>query len=357
MNKDIDKNSKMLFSRGKVALGLSGGVDSSVAALLLKQAGYDVTGVFMQCWDFKADGCRADEDRDFAVRVAGHLGIRFEQLDFRDQYKSKVIKYFYSEYEKGRTPNPDVMCNREIKFGIFYDWAVKNGFDKVATGHYARVINEQLYAAVDVNKDQSYFLYRIKKELFKNILFPLGDLTKKDVRKLALENALPTATRPESMGICFIGEVAIKEFLKKQIAPKLGVVKDASGNAVGEHDGAWYFTVGQRHGFRLNKYYGHPMYVLHKDVVTNEIIVGAEDAAMVSKMVITDLNWFAPDNTVEFAALVRIRHLGKLHPALVTKQENGDLAVSFKVPVFGVAPGQSAVVYNDDLVIVGGTIV
>ena len=207
----------------KIAVGLSGGVDSSVAAYLLKKRGHDVVGVHMQCWDQRGDGCAADEDRADAAEVAGILGIKFEVLNFVDTYKNKVIKYFYSEYEKGRTPNPDVMCNKEIKFGLFLDWAVKAGFDYVATGHYAGILNTtgdvggiyKLLKGVDSSKDQSYFLYLLGQEQLSKTLFPVGDKTKKDVRSIAKEAGLPTHSKPDSVGICFIGDIDVKEFLKQ----------------------------------------------------------------------------------------------------------------------------------------------
>lgn len=268
----------------KVAVGLSGGVDSSVAALLLKEQGYEVTGVYMKCWDVKEDGCAADEDKAYAVQTAIKLGIEYETLDFKKEYKKKVISYFYDEYKKGRTPNPDVMCNREIKFGIFYKWAMENGFDFVATGHYARVEEQggefKLLKGIDSSKDQSYFLYTLKSDILKHVLFPVGGLKKSEVRKLAKKNNLPSAQRPESMGICFIGEVNIRNFLEKEIKHLKGKVLDVAGNVIGEHDGAEFFTVGQRHGFKLEKYHGEPMYVVGKNTEKNELTVGTEKETM-----------------------------------------------------------------------------
>src|SRR3972149_909916 len=217
----------------RVAVGLSGGVDSAVSAHLLKEQGYDVTGVYMQCWDSKADGCRADEDRAEALKVAEHLGIPFKHLDFIKEYKAKVIDYFYCEYEAGRTPNPDVLCNKEIKFGMFLDWALENGFEKVATGHYARVENSaggySLLKGVDETKDQSYFLYLLGQEQLSKTIFPVGEMTKAEVRKLAKSSKLPNSDRPDSVGICFIGEVDIRDFLKKKIKTSPGNVLKQSG--------------------------------------------------------------------------------------------------------------------------------
>jgi tRNA-uridine 2-sulfurtransferase len=346
----------------KVALGMSGGVDSSVAAYLLLKQGYEVTGVFMECWDAKADGCKADEDRAYAVRTAGQLGIPFEHLDFKADYKAKVMNYFYVEYLSGRTPNPDVICNKEIKFGLFYDWAMARKFDYVATGHYARVRKNndiyELLKGLDPKKDQSYFLYLLGQNQLEHTLFPVGSIHKSKIRELAMHLQLPSAERPDSMGICFIGNVDIKEFLQKQIEPKVGHVLDSAGNVIGQHEGAWFYTIGQRHGFGLTKYFGHPMYVLAKNVVTNTLTVGPESSAYTQEFSIEKPHWIAENpiaksNTIN--SEVRIRHLGALHRAKVTADNDG-LYVKLDKPIFAVAPGQSAVFYQGDKVLGGGII-
>lgn len=362
----------------KVAVGLSGGVDSSVAALLLKQQGFDVTGVYMKCWEVKEDGCAADEDKAYAVQTAIKLGIKFETLDYKKEYRKKVINYFYDEYSKGRTPNPDIVCNKEIKFGLFFDWAVENGFDYVATGHYARVKNEGvdgnkngkafLLKGVDPSKDQSYFLYSLTWEKLQKVLFPIGELKKSEVRKLAKNNKLPSAERPESMGICFIGEVNIREFLEKEIKHREGNVLDLNGNIIGTHDGAEFFTIGQRHGFKLNTYHGRPMYVVGKNTEKNELVVGTEKETLRKEFSVNELHWIG-ENPLEksevFECEVRIRHLGELHKAKVRAGKSTDEApkksgvmpeVSLSKPVFGVAPGQSCVFYLEDVVLGGGII-
>lgn len=348
----------------KVAVGMSGGVDSSVAALLLKERGYEVTGVFMQCWDVQDDGCAANEDKAYALQTATALNIPFKTLDFRKEYKARVIDYFYSEYEAGRTPNPDVMCNKEIKFGIFYKWAMKEGFDYVATGHYAGVKEQddefKLLKGVDDGKDQSYFLYRLGQEQLRHTLFPLGELYKPEVRKLAKDKMLPSYKRPESMGICFIGEVDIKEFLKLRLHEKKGKVITSTGEEVGEHDGVSFLTIGQRHGFRLKKYFGDPMYVIAKDAETNTLTVGTYEEALRDTFEVSDLSWIGRDpfNVAdEITCDLRIRHLGKLTPCTVKKSGNGSLEVRNSSRVFGVAPGQSAVFYKDNEVLGGGIIV
>lgn len=359
---------KNLIGQGKkVALGLSGGVDSSVAAYLLKEQGYEVTGVFMQCWDFKADGCRAEEDRASAVTVASALGIKFLHLDFVEQYKDRVIKYFYDEYRKGRTPNPDVMCNKEIKFGLFYKWAMENGFDYVSTGHYARVEHidgyYRLLQGVDFSKDQSYFLYLLTSDILEKTLFPIGSYNKAEIRNIAKEAKLPTYNRPDSMGICFIGEVDIKEFLKKEIPFNRGNLVDLEGNIVGQHDGMSFYTIGQRHGFRLSTYFGIPMYVVSKNPEKNEVVIGPVKNVAKSTFKVRNLHWINVDNEnignllFDGSVFVRVRHLGQLNVvSTVEMSEEDSIIVNVEESIFGVAPGQSAVFYKNDVVLGGGII-
>lgn len=344
----------------KVALGLSGGVDSSVAAYLLLKAGYEVVGVYMQCWDEKADGCRAEEDRASAVAVASHLGIKFEHINYISQYKDKVIKYFYSEYKLGRTPNPDIMCNKEIKFGLFFDWAMEQGFDYIATGHYARTQisadgSVNLLKGVDDTKDQSYFLYSLDQQHLSKVMFPIGKYLKSEIRQIAKQAKLPTFNRPDSMGICFIGEVNIADFLKKEITEKIGNVIDTEGNVVGKHKGVWFYTIGQRHGFELTKYYGVPTYVIDKNVDKNELIIGLAPQAYSTSFAVDSLHFINKSIDTPFSCDVRVRHLGELFPCTVTN--NGkQFIVNTKTPVFGIAPGQSAIFYYGDVVLGGGII-
>jgi tRNA-specific 2-thiouridylase len=342
-----DDNTK---KKKRVAIGLSGGVDSSVAAYLLKEKGYDVTAVYMKCWGDDTKGCGVEEDKMYAVQSAAHLDIKFVELDFRKEYKEKVIHYFYDEYASGRTPNPDVMCNKEIKFGLFFDWAVKNNFDYVSTGHYARIRGESLLKGVDASKDQSYFLYLLNRNQLKKILFPIGDLTKKEVRALAKKIGLPTQNRPDSMGICFIGEVNIRKFLEEQISPKKGKVINTIGEVIGEHDGIWYYTIGQRHGFKIKKYTGVPLYVIKKDAEKNELIVGEEKKCYSKEFDVENIHWINKPVAVKKLG-VRIRHLGEVYPAGINNNH-----VMLEKPAFGVAPGQSAVFYLGDEVLGGGII-
>ena len=340
----------------KIAVGLSGGVDSSVSAYLLKKQGFDVIGVYMQCWDSKADGCKAEEDRADAVKAASHVGIPFLTLDFRSEYKQKVIDYFYSGYEKGLTPNPDVLCNKEIKFGLFMDWAIREGFDFVATGHYARIKNGKLLKGIDGSKDQSYFLYLLNKEQLKKIIFPLGEMKKTEVRELAKRIGLSNFNKPDSMGICFIGKVDIKEFLSKKLPIKIGNVVDKNGEIIGTHDGIYFYTIGQRRGFKVTKYYGLPLYVIGKNIEKNELVVGFGKDGLRRNFEVSDLHWIENLPGEKIKCDVRIRHLGALNHVVLSEVLRGIYTVETKKPLLGVAAGQSAVFYVKDVVLGGGII-
>ena len=332
--------------RKKVAIGLSGGVDSAVAAMLLVDQGYDVTGVFLMCW--KEPGCRTDEDRKDALAVALKLKIPFEVLDFRKEYKAKVVDYFYSEYKAGRTPNPDVMCNKEIKFGLFYDWCLENDFDYVATGHYAKIERGKLLIPKDKHKDQTYFLYRLRKEQLGHILFSLGGWTKSQVRAEARKRGLPVADKPDSQGICFIGEVNMQQFLRERLPVKKGEVVDTKGRVIGEHSGVWFYTIGQRHGFRTSG--GRPpMYVIDKDVKKNSLVVGFGPETYRDGFKIRDIHWIEQPRIDEL--LVRIRHLGQLIECSLESDR-----VKLAEPQRGVAAGQSAVFYDGEVCLGGGVI-
>ena len=239
-----------------VYLGLSGGVDSGVSAALLKERGYEVVGVFIKIWSPEWLGCTSREDRLDAMRVAAHLDIPFREIDLTEKYKKEVVDYMIHEYKIGRTPNPDVFCNKYIKFGVFFDWAISQGADFVATGHYARVKNEngvfKMLSGKDQNKDQSYFLWTLSQKQLSKTLFPVGDLEKTEVRTLAKGYKLPNAERKDSQGLCFVGPVDVKDFLAQYVPQKTGDVIDEKGNIIGTHQGAFFFTIGERHGF-----YGH----------------------------------------------------------------------------------------------------
>ena len=345
----------------KVAIGLSGGVDSAVAAVLLKRAGFDVVAVNMKCWS-NIDGseCEADKDRKIAIQVAEHIGIPIKVWDFEKEYKETVMDYFFTEIKKGRTPNPDIICNKEIKFKLFLKKAVEQlKVDYVATGHYARIAKDQdgykLLKGVDVTKDQSYFLYALNQTQLSKTLFPIGHLTKKEVRGLAKEFNLPNQNKKDSVGICFIGEVDITEFLKKYIPEKPGNVKNLKGEVIGQHMGVWFYTIGQRRKFTINKYQGKSMYVVRKDVAKNELIVGDVVDVNTSQFEVEDISFMfkKAKNILEKEYVdIRIRHLGKLLKGRV----KNNVVKSDKGNFQSVASGQSAVFYKGDVVL-GGAII
>lgn len=335
---------------------MSGGVDSSLSAVLLAEQGYDVTGVFLECW--RSPGCRAEEDRGDALEVALKLGIPFRVLDFKVAYKEKVIEYFFREYAAGRTPNPDVLCNKEIKFGLFYDWAMENGFDYVATGHYAQNIDSNLSRSKDEWKDQTYFLYRLKQEQLAHVLFPIGHLTKTEVRRLAKTKGLIVADKPDSQGICFIGEINVHSFLKERLGENPGDVVDAKGRKIGRHKGLWFYTIGQRHGFEIKTDSSAfpPYYVIDKDANKNQLVVGFGSETFRDTFGIEDVNSIHDLGFAIYESLhVRIRHTGKLLSCRV-EDLGGRLRVLLDEPVQGVASGQSAVFYNKDVCLGGGII-
>ncbi|MDO8591727.1 MAG: tRNA 2-thiouridine(34) synthase MnmA [bacterium] len=355
-----------------VFVGLSGGVDSSVAALLLKQQGYDVVGVYMKNWSQDLPGmqCPWKEDYQDAKRVAVQLGIDFKMYDFQKQYRHKVVDYMLDEFRAGRTPNPDITCNQEIKFKLFLNTALEDGADFVATGHYARVEHapahssqltansSRLLCAKDENKDQTYFLYRVSKEALSKTIFPLGDLTKPEVRQLALKNNLVTAKKKESMGICFVGKVSIKDFLQQYIKEKPGKIIDQNGVTIGEHDGAIFYTIGQRHG--LNTGGGLPYYVTGKDMNKNEVYVTTDlqDENLWSNTInLIDLHWINGKPSQGQTLRVRTRHRAKLIPVKkLDLLSNSGAVAKLDEDVRALTPGQSAVFYSGDLCLGGGIV-
>ena len=339
----------------RVFVGMSGGVDSSVAAALLVEQGYDVTGVYMKNWaeDLPGMHCPWAEDVADAKRVAVGLGIDFRVFDFQKEYKQKVVNYMIAEYQAGRTPNPDVMCNQEVKFKVFLEAALEAGAEFIATGHYARVNGGQLLRARDDNKDQTYFLYRVTGKALSRTLFPLGDYTKAEVRQMAKERGLWTASKKESMGICFVGQVGIREFLSEYVTTEPGDIIDRqTGAVVGRHDGAIFYTLGQRHG--LNVGGGLPYYVVGKDMAKNEVYVSRsiDDENLWRRDIeLSDIHWINQPPADGANLQVRLRHRG----ALIDATYSAD-TLRLASAERAVAPGQSAVLYDGDICLGGGII-
>lgn len=345
----------------RVVVGLSGGVDSSVAAALLCQKGYEVIGVFMKNWseDVGDFSCSWSEDLEDARRVAQLLGIRFYVWNFEKEYRERVIGYFYDEYAAGRTPNPDVMCNKEIKFKLFLEKAMRFGADFVATGHYARVKERtgvyRLLKGKDPNKDQSYFLNTLGQGELSKTLFPVGDYKKPAIRALAKKFKLPTFAKKDSQGICFIGEVDIKTLLKQRIKPKPGNIIDPTGAVIGRHEGLPFYTIGQRGGLEIQG--PGPYYVVAKDKKKNTVTASndPEDPLLWrSECLVSPAHWTrtpAPEGEIEVT--IRYRHAPV--KAVIGYQGN-DLRVHFAEPQRAITPGQSAVFYKGEELLGGGVI-
>lgn len=336
-----------------VFVGMSGGVDSSVSAALLKDQGFHVVGVYMKNWSKNLPGmkCPWAEDLADAKRVAVKLGIDFKIFDFETEYKQKVVDYMLTEYQKGNTPNPDIMCNQEIKFKLFAETAFEQGADFIATGHYANVKDSKLVIAKDENKDQTYFLYRIRPEILSRTIFPVGNMLKPDVKKLAEKYGLENAHKPESMGVCFVGEANMKDFLAEFIDLKPGEIRELETNQkLGYHEGAILYTIGQRHGLGLGS--GLPFYVAKKDIKNNIIYVSKNlnaDNLWTTELKLKDIYLRdAPSEDLQ----VRIRHRAPLIPA----KFNGE-KITFEKPVKKIAPGQSIVFYSKDICLGGGIVV
>jgi tRNA-specific 2-thiouridylase len=351
----------------KVYVGMSGGVDSSVTAALLAQQGYLVTGVYMKNWSQDLPGmiCPWEEDYRDAKRVAVHLGIPFKLYDFEKEYRSRVVNYMVREYQTGRTPNPDVMCNQEVKFKLFLETALNDGADLIATGHYARVLRSnagrpvsRLAKAVDDNKDQSYFLYRVTGKALDRTLMPIGEYKKPTVRELARQLGLSTADKKDSQGICFIGEVGIKDFLIHELGQQTpGPIIDKSGKTVGQHDGAIFYTIGQRHGLDVGG--GLPYYVTGKNMARNEVYVTTDlqDGDLWKRQLeLADLRWIADEPQNGKTYQVRTRYRAALVPCeIAIKAKAG--TVRLLEDIRAVTPGQSAVIYDGKWCLGGGIVV
>jgi tRNA-specific 2-thiouridylase len=392
-------------SKGKVFVGLSGGVDSSVSAALLKKAGYDVTGVFIKVWQPDWLECTWKEERRDAMRVAAHLDIPFLTLDLEKEYKRDVVDYMLAEYKAGRTPNPDVMCNKAVKFGAFYEWAMAQGADFVATGHYAEIKHEIrnsksetrnpkqiqnynsknkgqlldssyliLHTSYDSNKDQSYFLWNLRTDQLPHILFPVGHLTKPEVRKLADTFKLPTAMKKDSQGICFIGMVDMKTFLSHYIESKEGSVLNEAGKVIGTHSGAVFFTIGERHGFTITEKgsYDGAYYVVSKDVEKNTITVKMHESAAtlhtsylmshssnpIPHTTLSSTNWISGAPILGKKYSARGRYRQELFEVIFEKLDEMDSTAVVKIETGHetITPGQSLVIYDGEVCLGGGVI-
>lgn len=367
-----------MIKKKKVIIGLSGGVDSSVAALLLLKEGYDVEAVFMRNWDSLINNdiegnpnlnnkvCPQEEDYMDAVKVAEKLNIKLHRVDFIEEYWNKVFLYFLDEYKKGRTPNPDIMCNKEIKFKSFIDYAKDLNYDYIAMGHYAIMDhknNHKLLKAKDLNKDQTYFLCYLSKKQLEKVLFPIGHLTKQEVRKIAKENDLITYNKKDSTGICFIGERHFKEFLHNYLPTKRGNIININNNKIiGTHDGLMYYTLGQRKGLNiggLKDYPNLPWFVVKKDLDNNILYVaqGNDDILYSNKLIMEDVNFIEDEKDIDYDNITaKFRYRQPDIKVNLKKLDNNLYEISYPSKSRAVTPGQICCLYNYDICLGGGII-
>lgn len=351
----------------RVVVGISGGVDSSVAAYLLKKQGHEVIGLFMINWEEKDGQCTAEADFEDVKRVCNKLGIPYFSVNYAKEYYDRVFKYFLDEYKKGRTPNPDVLCNREIKFGPFLEQARRLGADMIATGHYAKKIEKDgkfyLAKAFDDNKDQSYFLNQLSQKQLASVIFPLADIEKPEVRKIAKEFGLSTAEKKDSTGICFIGERNFKKFLKEFLPAQPGNIVDLNGNIVGKHDGLMYYTLGQRRGLNIGGKAGgngERWFVVKKDLGKNELVVsqGEGKELFSNGLFAIEMN-FIPERPKEneFECFAKFRYRQPDQKVKVKIIDDKRIQVDFEKPQRAITPGQFVVLYDEKGICLGGGII
>lgn len=349
----------------RVVVGMSGGVDSSVAALLLKEQGYDVIGIFMKNWDDTDEFgvCTATEDYNDVIRVCNQIGIPYYAVNFEKQYWDKVFTYFLDEYKAGRTPNPDVMCNKEIKFKAFLEHAMNLGADYLATGHYAQVAFQdgeyKMLRGLDDNKDQTYFLNQLQQHQLEKVMFPIGNIDKKQVREIATKAGLATATKKDSTGICFIGERNFKEFLSNYLPAQKGKMKTLDGKVMGTHDGLMYYTIGQRHGLGIGGS-GDPWFVVGKDLKENVLFVEQgfdHDSLYSDSITAVNVSWVSDLKKPEtFECTAKFRYRQPDHKVTVKILPNDEVKVIFHESVRAVTPGQAVVFYDGEECLGGATI-
>ncbi len=351
----------------RIVVGISGGVDSSVAAYLLKKQGHDVIGLFMVNWEERDGTCTAEEDFEDVKRVCNKIGIPYFSVNYAKEYYDRVFKYFLEEYKKGRTPNPDVLCNREIKFGPFLEQAKKLGADMIATGHYAKKIEKEgnfyLAKASDLNKDQSYFLNQLNQQQLSSVIFPLENIDKPTVRKIAKELELSTAEKKDSTGICFIGERNFKKFLKEFLPAQPGKILDLKGNIIGQHDGLMYYTLGQRRGLNIGGKKGgtgERWFVIKKDLEKNILYVSqGEDSLLFSNgLFASQMNWIPMiPKEEEFDCFAKFRYRQQDQKVYVKIIDNKNIQVDFYEEQRAITPGQFVVLYDEKGFCLGGGII
>lgn len=351
----------------RIVVGISGGVDSSVAAYLLKKQGHDVIGLFMINWEEKDGSCSAEADYEDVKRVCNKIGIPYFSVNYAKEYYERVFSYFLEEYKSGRTPNPDVLCNREVKFGPFLEQAKKLGADMIATGHYAKKIEKDgkyfLAKADDLNKDQSYFLNQLSQKQLASVMFPLAEIDKPKVREIARELELSTAEKKDSTGICFIGERNFKKFLQEYLPAQKGKILDLEGNEVGEHDGLMYYTLGQRRGLNIGGRKGgngERWFVVKKDLANNILYVsqGEGEELFTDGLYANQMNWIPELPTQkEFDCLAKFRYRQPDQKVHVTILNDGEIKVDFAERQRAITPGQFVVLYDEEGICLGGGVI